>query len=120
KRLTAGTRRLPFRFRRRSPLTAAENNQYDQSTRTYTCQGVRSVQTSKAMVWFVVLLTSAALCAQEAGTAVLFGTGSVFLNGAQVSNSSAVSGGDVIQTKENGAANINAPGSSIVIESNSI
>src|SRR5690348_4067859 len=72
------------------------------------------------MVWFVVLLTSAALCAQEAGTAVLFGTGSVYLNGAQVSNSSAVSGGDVIQTKENGAANINAPGSSIVIESNSI
>jgi hypothetical protein len=78
------------------------------------------VQASKAIVWFVVLLTSAALCAQEAGTAVLFGTGSVYLNGAQVSNSSAVSGGDVIQTKENGAANINAPGSSIVIESNSI
>jgi hypothetical protein len=78
------------------------------------------VQVSKAMVGFVVLLTSAALCAQEAGTAVLFGTGSVYLNGAQVSNSSAISGGDVIQTKENGAANINAPGSSIVIESNSI
>jgi len=78
------------------------------------------VQASKAMVRFLVLLTSAALCAQEAGTAVLFGTGSVYLNGAQVSNSSAVSGGDVIQTKENGAANINAPGSSVVIESNSI
>lgn len=74
----------------------------------------------KVTVWLVVLLTSAALFAQGAGTAVLFGTGSVYLNGAQITNSSAVTPGDVIQTRENGAANINAPGSSVVVESNSI
>lgn len=74
----------------------------------------------KALVWPVALLTSVALFAQETGTAVLYGTGSVYLNGAQVSNSSAVGAGDVIQTKETGAANINAPGSSVVVESNSI
>ena len=74
----------------------------------------------KALVWLVALLTSVALFAQETGTAVLYGTGSVYLNGAQVSNSSAVAPGDVIQTKETGAANINAPGSSVVVESNSI
>ena len=74
----------------------------------------------KALIGLVTLLTSLALCAQETGTAVLYGTGSVYLNGASVSNSSAVGAGDVIQTKETGAANINAPGSSVVIESNSI
>lgn len=74
----------------------------------------------KTLVWLMVLLTSVALVAQETTTAVLYGTGSVYLNGAQVSNSSAVGAGDVIQTKETGAANINAPGSSVVVESNSI
>lgn len=66
------------------------------------------------------LLITATLFAQAVGTGVLFGTGSVYLNGAQVSNSSTLNTGDVIQTKENGAANINAVGSSVVIESNSI
>src|SRR5689334_25291118 len=74
----------------------------------------------RALVWLVALLSSVGLFAQETGTAVLYGTGSVYLNGAPVSNSSAVGAGDIIQTKENGAANINAPGSSVVIESNSI
>ena len=74
----------------------------------------------KATSAFIVLITSVAVLAQEAGTAVLYGTGSVYLNGAQVTNSSAVSAGDVIQTKETGAANINAPGTSVVVESNSI
>lgn len=74
----------------------------------------------KAVVWLFALLTSVAMLAQGTGTAVLYGTGSVYLNGAPVSNSSAVTPGDVIQTKENGAANINAPGSSVVVESNSI
>jgi hypothetical protein len=78
------------------------------------------VHLQKTLVWLMVLLTSVALVAQETATAVLYGTGSVYLNGAQVSNSSAVGAGDVIQTKETGAANINAPGSSVVVESNSI
>ena len=74
----------------------------------------------KAISAFIVLVTSIAALAQEVGTAVLYGTGSVYLNGAQVTNSSAVSAGDVVQTKETGAANINAPGTSAVVESNSI
>lgn len=74
----------------------------------------------KALVLCSALLASTSLLGQESGVAVLYGTGSVYLNGAQVTNSAAVTGGDVIQTRENGAANINAPGSSVVIESNSI
>jgi len=70
--------------------------------------------------WLLVLLTPAALIAADADTAVLYGTGSVYLNGSLLSNSSAVTTGDVIQTKETGAANLNAAGSSVVIESNTI
>ena len=68
----------------------------------------------------LLLLTPCALFAQETGTAVIYGTGSVFLNGAALSNSSAVTVGDVVQTRDNGVANINAPGATIVVESNTI
>jgi hypothetical protein len=69
---------------------------------------------------FLVLLTPSALFAVEGDTAVLYGTGAVYLNGAQLATSSAVTNGDVIQTKETGAANLNAAGSSVVIQSNTI
>jgi len=68
----------------------------------------------------LLLLTPCALFAQETGAAVIYGTGAVFLNGAQLSNSSAVTVGDVIQTRDNGVANINAPGATVVVESNTI
>jgi hypothetical protein len=58
--------------------------------------------------------------AQNTGVAVVNSTGSVFLNGAQLSNSNAVTAGDIVQTKETGTATINAPGTSIAVESNSI
>lgn len=60
------------------------------------------------------------LFAQNSGVAVLTGSGNVYLNGGQVSNSNAVVAGDVIQTKENGTATINGPGGSILVEPNSI
>lgn len=68
----------------------------------------------------LILLTPCALFGQETGAAVIYGTGSVFLNGAALSNSSAVTIGDVVQTRDNGVANINAPGATIVVESNTI
>ena len=67
----------------------------------------------------LLFLTPLAL-AQTTGVAVLYGTGSVYLNGSQLTNSNAVMTGDVIQTKDDGAAHITAPGSSIAVESNSI
>src|SRR5579864_19975 len=70
--------------------------------------------------YFLLLLASSALFAQTTYTAVLFGAGDVFLNGEQLSNSSAVTSGDVIQTKQTGAAHVTGPDVSAVIESNSI
>jgi len=65
----------------------------------------------------LLLLTPGFLVAQESG-AMLYGTGPVYLNGSHLANSSAVSNGDVIQIKENGEANLNAPGSTMAIQSN--
>jgi hypothetical protein len=79
-----------------------------------------AVRAYKAITTIIVLIISVSLLAQETSTAVLYGTGSVYLNGGPVTNSSAITPGDVIQTKETGAANINAPGTSVVVESNSI
>ncbi len=74
----------------------------------------------RLLSWLLVLLTPAPLVAADADTAVLYGTGSVYLNGSLLSNSSGITAGDVIQTKETGAANLNAAGSTVVIESNTI
>ncbi|HEX6802306.1 MAG TPA: hypothetical protein VF133_01380 [Terriglobales bacterium] len=74
----------------------------------------------KIVSGILVVLLPLALSAQTAGTAVVYGTGSVYLNGAQLTRSSATTAGDVIQTRENGFANINAAGSTAVVESNSI
>ena len=74
----------------------------------------------KLMSLFLVLLIPSAMVAAEGDTAVLYGTGAVYLNGAQLATSSAVTNGDVIQTKGTGAANLNAAGSSVVIQSNTI
>ena len=75
--------------------------------------------------WGLLLLLPATLLpAQEPGSAtanaVLYGTGQVYLNGSQIANSMAVTSGDVIQTRESAAANLGAPGSSVVIQSNTI
>jgi len=58
--------------------------------------------------------------AQNTGVAVLSGTGGVYLNGGQLSNSNAVVAGDVIQTKDDGTATINGPIGSVAVEPNSI
>jgi hypothetical protein len=68
----------------------------------------------------LLLLMPGVLSAQNTAAAVIFPAGTVYLNGAQLSNSSAFLTGDVLQTRENGAANINAAGSTTVVDSNSI
>ena len=71
-------------------------------------------------VCLLLLVLAPFTLAQNAGVAVLSGSGAVYLNGSQLSNSNAVVTGDVIQTKENGTATINGPGGSILVEPNSI
>src|SRR5436190_16307631 len=83
-------------------------------------EGVGSGMMSKLISLFLGLLIPSAMIAAEGDTAVLYGTGAVYLNGAQLATSSAVTNGDVIQTKDTGAANLNAAGSSVMVQSNTI
>jgi hypothetical protein len=62
----------------------------------------------------LLLVMPGVLSAQNSAAAVIFPAGTVYLNGAQLSNSSAFMTGDVLQTRENAA------GSSAVVDSNSI
>ena len=74
----------------------------------------------KVLCWFLVLLTPCSLMAQETTGALVHGTGAVSLNGSQLTNSLSVTTGAVIQTGDTGIAYLSAPGSSAVIESNTI
>jgi hypothetical protein len=85
------------------------------------CGEVRIVfMLRELLAWSLVLLTPCSLMAQETGSVLVHGTGSVSLNGSQLTNSLAVTAGAVIQTGATGLAYLSAPGSSAVIESNSI
>ena len=74
----------------------------------------------KLISWGLIWLTPCVLFAQETSAAMVYGTGLVYVNGSQLTNSLAMTSGDVIQTKESGAANMSAPGASVVIQSNTI
>ena len=75
-----------------------------------------------AIRWALLLLISWFACAIaiDAQTAVIYGNGSVYVNGAQLTNSSAVMPGDVIQTKDAGVAQLSATSSSATVQSNTI
>src|SRR5437870_13380397 len=62
----------------------------------------------------IAVLPGALLAADSAG-AMLYAKGTAWLNGSTVPRSSAVFPGDLIQTKANSAANINAAGSNVLI-----
>jgi hypothetical protein len=62
----------------------------------------------------------AALFATENSGAMLYSNGTTWLNGNRIPKSSAVFSGDLVQTKADSVANINAAGSSILIFSDSL
>jgi hypothetical protein len=55
------------------------------------------------------------LLAADSGAAMLYTHGVAWLNGAHVPTSSAIFTGDLVQTRSDSPANINAPGSSITV-----
>jgi hypothetical protein len=68
----------------------------------------------------MIAVTPGALLAADAGGAMLHGNGPVWLNGKPISSSSAVFPGDLIQTKPESLATLDATGSSIVVFPNSL
>ncbi len=68
--------------------------------------------------WLLFLIGSSAAFAAD--TAIVYGSGVVYLNGAQVNSSGAVMVGDVVQTKDTGVAQLTTVGSSASMQSNTI
>lgn len=62
----------------------------------------------------------ASLFAADTNAAMLYARGSAWLNGSAVPRSSAIFPGDLVQTKPDAVANINAPGSSVIVLSDSL
>jgi hypothetical protein len=70
----------------------------------------------RKMVSCVLLsMLPGSLLAADSGAAMLYAHGAAWLNGAHVPTSSAIFTGDLVQTRSDSGAHINAPGSSITV-----
>ena len=75
----------------------------------------------RKMVSCVLLLGfPASLVAADSGAAMLYTHGAAWLNGTRPPASSAIFTGDLVQTRSDSGANINAPGSSITVLGDSL
>jgi hypothetical protein len=70
--------------------------------------------------WMLLAVTPAWLLGADSGAAMLYAKGTAWINGASVPRSSAVFPGDLVQTKPDAVVHINATGSSVMIQSDSL
>jgi hypothetical protein len=68
-----------------------------------------------AICWVMIAVTPSVLVAADSGGAILYGRGPVWLNGKPLPRSSAVFPGDLIQTQAESLANLDAPGSGVIV-----
>jgi hypothetical protein len=73
-----------------------------------------------AFCWILILIVPASMFAADTGSAMLYAKGTAWLNGSSVPKTSAVFPGDLVQTKPDSVANINAAGSNVIILSDSL
>jgi ferric-dicitrate binding protein FerR (iron transport regulator) len=72
------------------------------------------------LCWVMLAVFPMSLFAADSGAAMLYAKGTAWLNGGTVPHSSAVFPGDLVQTKTDSMANINAAGSSVMILPDSV
>jgi hypothetical protein len=70
--------------------------------------------------WVMILLLPLSPVAADTGSAILHSEGGVWLNGTEISGSTAVFPGDSVETKPGFVANLDAEGSSVLIQGESI
>lgn len=74
----------------------------------------------KHLSWVLVLVLPASLVAADSAAAILYSSGTAWINGATVPKSSAVFAGDLIQTRSDSVANIKTAGSDVVVLADSL
>jgi hypothetical protein len=72
------------------------------------------------LCWVMVVLCPWSLLAADTGSAVLHSEGGVWVNGFEIAGSSVVFPGDVLETKPGFVANLDAEGSSVLIQPQSV
>ncbi len=70
--------------------------------------------------WVMVILCPLSLAAADTGSAIVHNKGGVWVNGAEVADSTVIFPGDVLETKPGFVANLDAEGSSVLIQGESI
>ncbi len=74
----------------------------------------------KSVAWSVLILWPLSLAAQDKASAILHSDRGVFVNGAEVAGSSPIFPGDLIETRPEFVANLDAEGTSVLIQPESI
>jgi len=74
----------------------------------------------KILSCLMVVIFPAALFSADQPGAMLYSHGTALLNGSSIVRSSAIFSGDLVQTNKDSVANINAPGSSVLILNDSL
>jgi hypothetical protein len=76
----------------------------------------------QAICWILIAFTPASMLAANADSnaAVMYGKGTVWVNGKSAPPSSAVFAGDLIQTQAESIATLDAPGSGVIVLQNSL
>lgn len=75
----------------------------------------------RTLVWGILfVLMPAAVFAADMPAGVVYGTGPVYLNGAQLSSSMPAMHGDILETKNMSLAHVDIPGSTAIIQANAI
>jgi hypothetical protein len=72
------------------------------------------------LCWVMVVLCPLSLTAADTGSAVLRSEGGVWVNGMEVAGSTVVFSGDLIETKPGFVANLDAEGSAVLIQPESV
>jgi hypothetical protein len=73
-----------------------------------------------SLCWVMIVLWPLSLVAGDTGSAVLHSEGGVWVNGFEIAGSSAVFPGDLVETRPGFVANLDAEGSSVLIQAESV
>lgn len=70
--------------------------------------------------WLLLMVFPASMFAADTSAAMLYTNGTAWINGGYVPKSSAIFSGDLVQTKTDSVASIKAPGTSVLVLSDSL
>jgi hypothetical protein len=81
---------------------------------------MRALTFRGVLSWLLILMLPASMLAADSSAAMLYTNGTAWINGGNLPKSSAIFSGDLVQTKTDSVASSKAPGTSVLILSDSL